>query len=324
MKRHDYEQSNNLVDVQNNHQEWRRRNLISFILTSTSGILQLSQKASATISTTSSSTATTTTTTPAMTQTQIQNFLNSIPTFCIVDTKGVPFTVVGEDAKLTSYFFITFEEADRILKLARDSSDRAINESLKETNEERKKRKEKPIRKGTKEMEDEIGINPWNDARISTVPLDFAVTLAIKRKIGGAYFRVAPDEDDVKDALKINKLNDLEEGKVPLFYFEDFTIEKEGTESIDKTFKTPLYFTRPQLISQYKKQQGNENIPDIKTTELFTLLSKMASSSSANDIDELLNLVIIPPESSPSKQKQCIERGGKEEAYKLGERIVVL
>ena len=110
MKRHDYEQSINLVDVKNNHQEWRRRNLISFILTSTSGVLQLSQKASAATASPSTVTATTP---PAMTQTQIQNFLNSIPTFCIVDTKGVPFTVVGEDAKLTSYFFITFEEADR-------------------------------------------------------------------------------------------------------------------------------------------------------------------------------------------------------------------
>ena len=34
--------------------------------------------------------------------------LKSIPTFAIVDERGVPYFVVGEDAKLTSYFFLSY------------------------------------------------------------------------------------------------------------------------------------------------------------------------------------------------------------------------
>ena len=39
----------------------------------------------------------------------IADLLHPIPTFTIVDKKGVPFMVVGEDAKVTGYFFTTFE-----------------------------------------------------------------------------------------------------------------------------------------------------------------------------------------------------------------------
>jgi len=39
-------------------------------------------------------------------QAKLASLLNQVPTFAIVDQKGVPFFVVGEDAKLTSYFFV--------------------------------------------------------------------------------------------------------------------------------------------------------------------------------------------------------------------------
>jgi hypothetical protein len=81
------------------------------------------------------------------------------------------------------------------------------------------------------EADDVIGINPWSAARVSSVPLDFAAGLAFKGKVKGAYFRLAPAASDVQDAIEIDKIDDLAEGKVPLFYFEDFELDlKDGEE----------------------------------------------------------------------------------------------
>ena len=123
---------------------------------------------------------------------QIYNFLHVIPTFTIVDPTGVPYTVVGEDAKLTTYFFTSYNEASRILNSASRSSDRVIGDLEREENSKRKVNGEKSLSK--KELIELVGENPWKEARISTVPLDFGVTLSNKGKIKGQYFRVAPSE----------------------------------------------------------------------------------------------------------------------------------
>jgi hypothetical protein len=143
-------------------------------------------------------------------QTKLASLLKRIPTFAIVDERGVPYFVVGEDAKLTSYFFLSYGEAKRILDVAISSADKAIRETKKEM----KSRKTAL----TKDDEDELGINPWKNARITSVPLDLAVSLASKGKLAGAYFRLAPSESDIEDALAADGSDDLPEGKVPLFY----------------------------------------------------------------------------------------------------------
>ena len=45
--------------------------------------------------------------------------------FAIVDKRGTAFSVLGEDAKVTGYFFASYGEAQRILGLAIKSSDQA-------------------------------------------------------------------------------------------------------------------------------------------------------------------------------------------------------
>jgi len=104
--------------------------------------------------------------------------LSVVPTFTIVDRRGVPFMVFGEDAKLTAYFFTSYDEARRILDVAIASSDKSLADLTRETRQERKAKGLKPMTRA--EEEEELGINPWREARISTVPLDFAVTLATK------------------------------------------------------------------------------------------------------------------------------------------------
>lgn len=171
---------------------------------------------------------------PAVSQAKLASLLKQVPTFAIVDTRGVPFFVVGEDAKLTSYFFTSYEEARRILDVAIKSSDKAIAATKKEI-----KGKRGTV---TKEDEEEIGTNPWRKARITTVSLDLAVTLSSKGKLAGAYFKIAPNESDIEDALEADKTDDLPEGRVPLFYIEEMKING-GDDMI-----SPLYFQKKQLL----------------------------------------------------------------------------
>jgi len=266
------------------------------------------------------------------TSAQIQNFLQPIPTFAIVDNTGTPYMVVGEDAKLSAYFFTSYAEADRILSVANKSVTKSIREAKKEENAKRKASGEKILTK--EEADDVIGINPWSSARVSSVPLDFAAGLAFKGKVKGAYFRLAPAEDDVQDAIEIDKLDDLAEGKVPLFYFEDFTLDlKDGEElwsggesNKGAKKKYPLYFSKRQLLQDWKKMNRNakkEDIPEIKVTELFSLLTTMVKAVDGSD-DDLEKLVLLPPSDSEAKAKICLKKNGDEKAYKLGERIVVL
>lgn len=247
-------------------------------------------------------------------QIKLATLLRRIPTFAIVDTHGVPYFVVGEDAKLTSYFFLSYGEAKRILDVAISSSDKAIESAKKEI-----KAKNHVI---TKQDADEIGINPWKNARITSVPLDLAVSLASKGKLAGAYFRLAPSELDIENALAIDGSDDLPEGKVPLFYIEDMTTSYMGEE-----VKSPLYFKKDQAVAEYRDQMKRKSFdksvstsPNIKVTELFATITEMLRPGGTDD--ELKTVYFIPPVDSISKAEQC--RRKEKEPFRLGERLIVL
>jgi len=246
-------------------------------------------------------------------QQKVQSLLLSVPVFTIVDTEGVPFMVVGEDAKISCYFFTTFAEADRILSLARNSVDQSIKE---------KKMNDKGSQQGNGD-DDEPFINPWREATISSVSLDFAVGLAKRGKVGGAggaYFYIAPADKDVQEALALNpEVQELNEGKVPLFYIEDFTIEDQKA-----SMKSPVYFSKEQLLKDWKKFHPKEkqDPPPIKVTELFAVLKLILSSTLVDD--ELQSIVFIPPTESIQKARECQARMGKSQAFQLGKRILIL
>lgn len=218
---------------------------------------------------------------------RVARSLHAVPTFCIVDPKGVPYVVVGEDAKVTGYFFTEYEEADRILRLARTSADKAIRNS------------------------NEKMANPWKDARISTVPMDVAATLATKSSSSRTHFHIAPSEVDIEDALMLTGKATLAEGKVPLFYYENFTLE-------DNT--SPLFFSKAQLERAWK-DRGSDLIVQPNVTELFAVLSQIVLKP---DDLELKNLLIVPPVTSAARAKECSRRGGKESPFLLGQQILVL
>jgi Tic22-like family len=269
-----------------------------------------------------------------MSASDVAKLLHTVPTFCIVDEKGVPFFVVGEDAKLTSYFFTTYGEASRILKLAKESSDRAIRDA-----------KVDPTM--SEQQKQELGDNPWNTARISTVPLDTAITL-VSKSTKSLYFKVVPAEDDINDALSLTGDDDLSEGKVPLFYYEDLTLPVNGGDGDDgsqQQQQTPLYFRKSELEQEYRRQQQQqqqrkkkskkdrddddvdvvllpETPPPIKVSELFSVCQEMVKPGGTDE--DLLHLVFVPPKESNVKQKECLRKGGKQPAFVIGQRIIVL
>jgi hypothetical protein len=239
-----------------------------------------------------------------LTTNDVADLLRPIPTFTIVDEKGVPFTVVGEDAKVTGYFFTTYGEANRVLNLARMSADRAIARARREG-----------------EAAEDIGMNPWTKARVSTVPLDSAVTLVSKsgrRAGGGIYFKLAPAETDVTDALAITGDDDLAEGKVPLFYFEDFTIRK--TE--DGSERSPLYFRRKELEQDFRRLNPGAELPMVQVSEIFAVLTELVKPGGTDN--ELRKLAFIAPRESEKKRVECLKRGGTQPAFVIGQRIIVL
>jgi len=234
----------------------------------------------------------------------VAELLHPVPTFTIVDEKGVPFTVVGEDAKVTGYFFTSYPEASRILQLAKTSADKAISKAKAD---------------GKNSLQ-EIGTNPWKKARISTIPLDYAVTLVSKsNQMRGLYFKVAPAEEDVDDALAVTGAKYLSEGKVPLFYYEDFTID---TKEDDGTRKTPLYFRKDELEKDWRRLNPKKETPKINVTELFSLLSELVRPGGTDN--ELRNLVIVSPKESKTKRMECLKKGGNEAPFIVGKTNIVL
>lgn len=230
---------------------------------------------------------------------RVGDLLRAVPTFTIVDPKGVPYVVVGEDAKVTGYFFTTYGEANRLLSLAKKSADRAIQQAKTEG-----------------EVLDEMGqTNPWSKARVSSVPLDFAVTLASK-STQGAYFKVAPAEEDIDDALIVTGKSDIPEGKVPLFYFEDFVLDGSG----ENLKRRPLFFRKSQLLNAWKQENKNSEPPKVQVTELFRVLTKMVEAGGTDQ--DLTEIVFVAPEESADKAKKCNQ--GKANPFLLGQRIVVL
>jgi len=231
--------------------------------------------------------------------------LHRVPLFSLTDETGVPFTVFGEDAIITAYFFTTYDEAARILKVAKDSGDKARKEAIQVAT----KRKDK---KTLEELE--ASGNPWAKAQIRTVPLDFAVTLSTRQRKGGqTSYLISPDQRDTQDALALDTSGrkELPEGRVPLFYFEG-GIDKSSAER-------PLFFRKSELLERWNVVNPGVSPPELKLTELFSTVSEMVRPGTVDE--ELRDLVFVVPKGS-AKRAEEIGRSGRSE-FKLGQRIVV-
>ena len=112
---------------------------------------------------------------------------------------------------------------------------------------------------------------------------------------------------------------ELAEGKVPLFYFEDFKIVSNGNE------QSPVYFQKSQLIKEWKRQNPQKkesDMPEILVSELFSVIYEMARPGGTDQ--DLKTIVFVPPTNSQQKADECNKLGNGAASFKLGERIIVL
>jgi len=268
-------------------------------------------------------------------QQRVYQLVRAIPTFAIVDRSGVPYMVVGEDAKVTGYFFVDYDEAQRILDVARKSADQAIAEYKREKQQQQKQQSSSS---SEDDDNDERLINPWKEARISTVPLDTAITLVTKaasQRGRNQYFQIAASALDIEDALQVTGKEDLLEGKVPLFYYENFTLPLSDADAAADGSKKdiiPLYFRKAQLEQAYrranKNNKNNMELPPVKVTELFATLRAMVKEENAkgnnnNDDEDLDRLILVPPIDSIQRAEQCQRQGGSAPPFRVGERILI-
>jgi hypothetical protein len=254
----------------------------------------------------------------------ISHFLRDIPTFTIVDKDGIPFMVVGDDAKVTAYLFTSYSEAQRLLGLASDATDRALRE-------QRRSSRRSPTLNSDSTASDtaaaapQIPNNPWKLARISTVPLETAVALALQTaSTKGNYFRLAPAAQDIDDALALTQQADLAEGKVPLFYYET---TNDITNSTTGATTSPLYFQMQQLETDFQRTHPNEPLPTIQVTELFALVAAVATTSGGgglNNYDDYSTLTLVAPVQSAARAAECRRRGGSAPPLVLGKRNLIL
>jgi hypothetical protein len=236
---------------------------------------------------------------------RIDKLLHDIPTYSIVDTAGVPYMVVGEDAKVTAYFFTTYDEAARILQLASASADK--------DNDDNDESLLPPELRMKRRSAGSTNNNPWLAARISTVPLDVAVRLTETSRDGKmrCYFQVAASVTAIDDALAISGDDDLAETKIPLFY-----APKESGAAATDNDPLLLYLERSHMPTALAREQA-------QVTELFAILQALEADNNNNN-PALSNLRIVLPPDSARRVKECVRKGGSAPPLVLGQRNIVL
>lgn len=247
--------------------------------------------------------------------------LHDIPTYTIVDTAGVPYMVVGEDAKVTAYFFTTYDEAARILQLASASADKdddVDDESLFPPELRIKRKSATGSSSTTTTTRNNNNNNPWLAARISTVSLDVAVRLTQTSRDGKmrCYFQVAASVTAIDDALAITGADDLAETKIPLFYYVS---NKSGDAAATDNDDVPLllYLERSHMPTARAREKA-------QVTELFAILQALMTAADNNNNAALSNLRIVLPPDSARRVKECIRKGGSAPPLVLGQRNIVL
>lgn len=234
-----------------------------------------------------------------------------VPAFALVDGQtGAPFMILKNTGIATAYFFTTYEGAQQVLEGARKDA----------------------------EGQDLASKDMWGGAKISAVSLEFALKLAKGKpkataQNGAKYdtvYDIISNAADLNDASLIDRSGVYtEQGRVPLFYMKSF---ETGPAEEGGPKRTPVFFNKQDLLSQYAKKFPNETSPPppIQVFDLVDAFDTMMNpefgrrgggKGSVNDAP--MNILPIP---SPEIRKRAVEvekTRGKVSAYKLGEMIAV-
>ena len=223
---------------------------------------------------TSTTTATTTTDSTSAKNTLINQLLDrlrGIPTFCIVsNTTGAAYMIYKRDLNMgIGYAFLTYDGAVTVLNEAKQNA----------------------IQKG-------YSNNVWTNATITTLPLDVAIRLTLKKRNRMAVnnrndtskvqsldtlLQIIPGADERFDGIAVDKDRFQDQGRVPLFYI----LNSNNVDDGDGT-KTVLYLNRKDLIRDWTKQHvGDTTVPSVGAIDLVgifesLLLGRNVASSGSN------------------------------------------
>jgi hypothetical protein len=222
---------------------------------------------------------------------QILLRLKSIPTFCVVDPKGVPFMIFDGQASATGYFFLSFDIAAQALADA--------------------KRKDNNV--GAAAI--------WEQARIIVVPLAVALQVSLRKSQRVAinngirfntYGDIVPSQEGIDDAKAFDSSslgstlsNKWEQkGRVPLFFIAGLKLEN-GRE--------PRYFNRRDLLKEWYRQHPDPAIPSprIQIVEMVELY-RLALSGKNSDLSAIQNLTIMPVVESYQVASQLLQQQPKD------------
>mmetsp|Transcript_28455 Transcript_28455/g.69235 ORF Transcript_28455/g.69235 Transcript_28455/m.69235 type:complete len:420 (+) Transcript_28455:223-1482(+) len=228
-----------------------------------------------------------TTTSPA-TAKDVLSRLVSIPTFCLVDPKGVPFMIFDSQSTATGYFFLSFEVAAEALEYARK-----------------------------KDTKTSVAQELWKSAQIIVVPLSVAIQLALtKRQRTGVnsnissfntFNDIVASAEGVSDARLVSKAGNpdrwSQKGRVPLFYIDGLTIpDPKG----GPTRKQPRYFNKTDLLAEWRTQNGSSTPPPpVQLVEMIELFRNALSKNDWSSVDEL---AIMPVKETNQVAKELQQR----------------
>jgi len=243
--------------------------------------------------------------------------LRTVPLFAIVDGNGTPFHTYDKDsAGGFGYFFTSYISAEYILDDAKKAFEKAKLEAAQ--------KKEAGDTSGGAIGEDGTGEVPdtWGQARIVTVPLDVAMQLSVKKTQSVAtnakarkfntYYQVIPATEDLNAAMRIDSGQRFKErGRVPLFFVDGLTLPS-NEEGLDRV--TPAFFILKDLVTEWKKQYPDSDLPKIQVRELNETFRSMITPAGRDK--SVKDLVFVANSESVAKAKDCAR------SYKLGEMIL--
>lgn len=228
----------------------------------------------------------------------------SVPAFAIVNNEGVPFMILRNSGIAAGYFFTSFEGASMVLEDARrDAKD--------------------------KDLETE---KYWNDAKITIVPMEFALKLSKGNPLAAAQnglkyqsvYDIIPTITALDNAGRLDNSNLWkEQGRVPLFYMDEFEIppEVEGGQN-----RIPVFLEVKDLLAAYEKKYPNTSAPKVKVVELVDIFSYLVGGGNSMKVNTKVaeNFVVVANKDQKSKAVD-IERNRDKSvpAYQLGKMTAV-
>jgi hypothetical protein len=182
------------------------------------------------------------------------------------------------EATATGFFFMTFTGALSVL-----------SEALKE--EEEQASRNSGSGSGDSRNSNN-NINIWASASVTTVPLDIALRLSVKKMERVALNQknedvkldsivdIIPGLEQREDALQLDTSNNngkfQEQGRVPLFY-----VEQQEQVKGQQQIPLPVYFDRKELEAQWATQV-HDGPPRVKVMDLLDLFQTTLRGNSNN------------------------------------------